>query len=295
MNERSKNLLILGMVLSFTMVSLHSIIFNQRPRNASAVLAEDTKQILEREQSRTPVPSVNTAEIMTDEPRSPATVAEVNGFSPSGNSSESDPDRAQIELPQSTLSSIGPLQSSSPTLTDANDQPGGLDLREAETRTAAASDSDLTEDLLSVVQPAESLRPKERPGRFVQSSDPVAELVPLLETLSFTPAREVLSEVAADPQGSSEAEVEVEVEADPVARPTEKNRRSLFENGSRKIVGIFETGVKSWALVKDEANQIVVLQPGDRIGAGIVSEIVEGSLKLSVGNSSMVYSTGDAF
>ena len=77
-------------------------------------------------------------------------------------------------------------------------------------------------------------------------------------------------------------------EAQPPTRAQELNRQSLGT-----ILGLFETNTRRWALIENISGRIMVIEPGDTIGSGIVSSISNGSMMISYGGSVREYKTGN--
>lgn len=75
----------------------------------------------------------------------------------------------------------------------------------------------------------------------------------------------------------------------PPVRAREPNRERIG-----RILGVFETNARRWALIENLAGRITILEPGDRIGSGVVSSISNGALMISDGEMVREYKTGDS-
>lgn len=164
-----------------------------------------------------------------------------------------------------------------------------------------------------------SLRPPARSDAMtkgglasIQAPAPEAPLTFAAPNVSQRPVARPSSLIAASPDAEPaqpEAEIrlaassasqellpapEPEVAEATTQAPTPANRgRDLSGIRLGKILGLFETTSKRWALVEGEAGRINVLEPGDMIGDGVVSSISNGSMIISVGTAFKEYSAGD--
>jgi hypothetical protein len=59
------------------------------------------------------------------------------------------------------------------------------------------------------------------------------------------------------------------------------------------VLGLFETNTRRWALVKSSSGRIIILEPGDTVGYGVVSSISNGSIQISNKGSLSEYGLGD--
>lgn len=83
--------------------------------------------------------------------------------------------------------------------------------------------------------------------------------------------------------------------AEPAPREIMPPRRSRDLSRMRlgKILGLFETSSKRWALVEDKAGRIYIMKPGDMIGEGTVLSISNGTMTVSDGAAFKEYYAGD--
>lgn len=78
-------------------------------------------------------------------------------------------------------------------------------------------------------------------------------------------------------------------ETRPHVRAREPNRERIG-----RILGVFETNVRRWVLIENRSGRITIIEPGDRIGSGVVSSISDGTLMIRDGETVREYRTGDS-
>ena len=78
-------------------------------------------------------------------------------------------------------------------------------------------------------------------------------------------------------------------ETRPQVRAREPNRERMG-----RILGVFETNVRRWVLIENRSGRITIIEPGDKIGSGVVSSISDGTLMIRDGETVREYRTGDS-
>lgn len=129
--------------------------------------------------------------------------------------------------------------------------------------------------------PLVTLRPAARPSSLTTDMDTISQ--PKLEP---DPVEVAISEVLRSQQ--AEHLVTILPDAEEPNRAVELKSLRLGT-----VLGLFEANARSWALVESLSGTIFVLEPGDMIGAGVVSSISNGSMLISNEGSVRAYNIGD--
>ena len=132
--------------------------------------------------------------------------------------------------------------------------------------------------------PAFSIRPRARPSTLMVS---VAGSLPpeqMVQTDMVTAA--VFEALMPLPQADNERGLPREALQPIRSRGSTRERLGT-------VLGLFETNTRRWALVESISGRIIILEPGDKVGSGIVSSISNGSMQISYEGSLGEYHIGD--
>lgn len=139
-------------------------------------------------------------------------------------------------------------------------------------------------EIVVSASPASSIRPLPRPRTLIV---PVANsLTPPQEVQTDMVDAAVSEALALFPQSQNET-----VPSSGAQQPIHTEDSATERTGT--VLGLFETNTRRWALVKSSSGRIIILEPGDTVGYGVVSSISNGSIQISNKGSLSEYGLGD--